>query len=85
MDTTGGEALGRFWAQVLGAEFRPDGAAGDVVAADPGGSIAMCTVPEAKTVKHRVHLDVYAATIADLEALGAGCCCPPRSPASGGR
>jgi hypothetical protein len=36
-----------------------------------GGGIAMCPVPEAKTVKHRVHLDIYTASIADLQALGA--------------
>ncbi len=71
MDTTGGERLGRFWAAAIGGRFRPDGAAGDVLADDPGGSIAMCTVPEAKTVKHRVHLDVYTASVEDLVALGA--------------
>jgi hypothetical protein len=27
-------------------------------------------VPESKTVKHRVHLDIYARRLADLEALG---------------
>ncbi len=71
MDTTDGERLGRFWAEVVGARFEPDGAAGTVVADEPGGSIAMRVVGEPKTVKHRVHLDVYAAEIADLEALGA--------------
>jgi predicted enzyme related to lactoylglutathione lyase len=71
MDTTGGETLGRFWAAAVGARFRPDGQAGDVVADDPGGSIAMCTVPEPKTVKHRVHLDVYTAAVDDLVRLGA--------------
>ncbi|MGZ4495447.1 MAG: VOC family protein [Nocardioides sp.] len=74
IDTTGGETLGRFWAAVIGADFRPDGAAGDIVArgdAAPGGSMAMCTVPEPRSVKQRVHLDIYAASVADLEALGA--------------
>ncbi len=71
MDTTGGERLGRFWAAAIGARFEPDGAAGDVVADDPGGSIAMCTVPEPKTAKHRVHLDVYTAAIEDLVEIGA--------------
>jgi len=75
MDTVeDGPGLGRFWATVIGgvhhhSETDP---AGDVeVPGLAGGGIAMCPVPEAKTVKHRVHLDVYTAAIADLEALGA--------------
>ena len=71
MDTTGGERLGRFWASVSGLELHPDGEAGDLTGPTEGHGIAMCTVPEAKTAKHRVHLDVYAASEADLEALGA--------------
>ena len=42
-----------------------------VVPAVEGGGIAICPVPEAKTVKHRVHLDIYTSAISDLEALGA--------------
>ncbi|HSE72640.1 MAG TPA: VOC family protein [Nocardioidaceae bacterium] len=76
MDTTGGETLGRFWAEAIGAQFRPDDAAGDVVSSLPGGDIAMCTVPEAKTVKHRVHLDIYAASLDDLVARGASVVLP---------
>ena len=71
MDTTGGEVLGRFWAQALGLEFRPDQEAGDLVGPTEGHGIAMCTVPEAKTVKHRVHIDVKAPSVAELEARGA--------------
>jgi hypothetical protein len=66
--------LGEFWAAVVGGEHRTSAGdpAGDVVVPGlEGGGIAMCPVPEARTVKHRVHLDVYAASIADLEALGA--------------
>ncbi len=75
MDTVADDPrLGRFWAEVIGGEHvvTAGDAAGDVVM--PGledGGIAMCHVPEPKTVKHRVHFDVYAASIADLEALGA--------------
>ena len=71
MDTTGGETLGRFWADVAGLEFRPDAEAGNVVGPTEGHGIAMCRVPEPKTVKHRVHLDVYAASVDDLVARGA--------------
>ena len=76
MDTTGGETLGRFWAGALGLEFRADGGPGDVVGEVEGQGIAMCEVPEEKTVKHRVHIDVKAASISDLEALGASVVLP---------
>jgi predicted enzyme related to lactoylglutathione lyase len=78
MDTAGvGPQLGRFWAAVIGGEHRASDQdpVGSVVA--PAGGpvdglgITMCAVPETKTVKHRVHLDVYTAAVADLEALGA--------------
>ena len=75
MDTVeDGPRLGEFWAAVIGGELRnsPDDPAGDVVVPGlEGGGISMCPVPEAKTVKHRLHLDVYTTAIADLEALGA--------------
>ncbi|MCW2781683.1 MAG: hypothetical protein JWR35_2132 [Marmoricola sp.] len=70
MDTTGGEELGRFWAAAVGATFQPGGGPGDVIGELEYQGIAMCPVPEARTVKHRVHLDVYGEP-ADLEALGA--------------
>ncbi len=53
-------------------ETSPDDPAGNVVVPGlEGGGLAICPVPERRTVKHRVHLDVYTAAIADLEALGA--------------
>jgi predicted enzyme related to lactoylglutathione lyase len=80
MDTVeDGPRLGEFWAAVIGGELRSSDtdAAGDVVVPRlDGGGISMCPVPEAKTVKHRVHLDVYAVAIADLEALGASVVLP---------
>ncbi len=66
--------LGEFWATVIGGrlETREGDPTGNVVVDGlEGGGIAMCPVPETKTVKHRVHLDVYTAAVADLEALGA--------------
>ena len=66
--------LGEFWAAAIGGELHGSEAdpAGNVVVPDlEGGGIAICPVPEAKSVKHRVHLDIYAASVADLEALGA--------------
>ena len=76
MDTTGGEGLGRFWADALGLDFRSDEAVGYLVGPTEGHGIAMWTVPEAKSVKHRVHIDVHAASVADLEALGASVVLP---------
>lgn len=71
MDTTDGEALGRFWASAVGLEFHGDGGTGDVLGPTDGHTIAMCRVPEEKSVKHRVHLDVYCRSVDELEALGA--------------
>ena len=71
MDTADGETLGRFWAEAGGLEFRPDDEAGDLVGATEGHGIAMCRVPESRSVKQRVHLDVYTPTLDELTARGA--------------
>jgi predicted enzyme related to lactoylglutathione lyase len=71
MDTAGGERLGRFWADALGLRFDPDVEEGNVVGDVEGKNIAMGRVPEEKTVKHRVHIDVHAASVDDLVAAGA--------------
>ena len=71
MDTAGGEELGRFWADVAGLQLRSDDGPGDLVGPTEGHGIALCAVPEPKTAKHRVHLDVYASAVDDLTALGA--------------
>ncbi len=75
MDTAGsGRELGRFWAAVTGCSYAeptsPDDP-GDVVGEVEGMGIAICPVPEKKTVKHRVHLDVHTDTVDTLLALGA--------------
>jgi hypothetical protein len=41
-----------------------------VVGATSGHTIWICKVPETKTVKQRVHLDIYTRSLADLEAIG---------------
>ena len=67
------DALGRFWAALLGLRLEepPGGGLSDVVGEEPWQRLAMCPVPEPRTVKHRVHLDAYARSVADVEALGA--------------
>jgi hypothetical protein len=59
--------LGRFWAAVTGCEYVD----GDVVGSEEGMGIAICPVPEPKTVKHRVHMDIATDDISRLTALGA--------------
>lgn len=64
--------LGRFWGTVLGREWRAgERGEGGVFGRTPGHTIWFNRVAEARSVKHRVHLDVYAVELADLETLGA--------------
>lgn len=71
IDTMAGEQLGRFWAAALGLRFESDGKAGVLEGERDEHKVWMNVVPEAKAVKHRVHIDVHAATVDDLVALGA--------------
>jgi Glyoxalase-like domain len=72
IDASDPARLGRFWAAVLGRawEAKDDG---DGLLTGPARQHAIWVnrVPEAKAAKNRVHLDVYAADLAELEALGA--------------
>ena len=74
LDVVGdGEAMGRFWAGATGCTYDPGGPdePGDVVGPEEGMGIALCPVPEPRTVKHRVHLDVHTDSVETLLALGA--------------
>ncbi|MEO7943777.1 MAG: VOC family protein [Marmoricola sp.] len=75
MDTArSGAELGSFWAAVTGCTYADSSSAtdtGDVVGTEEGMGIAILLVPEAKTVKHRVHLDVHTDSVDSLLALGA--------------
>ena len=71
IDSSDSDELGRFWAAALGLRFESDGRAGVLVGDRPEKRIWMNVVPEPKTVKHRVHIDVHAASLAELETLGA--------------
>jgi glyoxalase superfamily protein len=72
--------LGAFWAAVLGRtwEAKDDGD-GLLRGPTPQHTIWFSRVPEPKTVKHRVHLDIYTRELADLEALGATILEPQRA------
>lgn len=64
--------LGAFWAAVLGRSWQArDNGEGLLEGPTPQHTIWVNRVPEAKTVKHRVLLDIYARDLAGLEALGA--------------
>jgi len=72
LDATDPAALGRFWAGVLGLDLSMQGS-GDVVLRGPTAqhTIWVNRVPEPKSVKHRVHLDVQAAAVQPAVDLGA--------------
>jgi len=61
--------LGAFWAAVLGLGWDAKDEA--LTGPTPQHRIWINEVPEPHTVKNRVHLDVYARDLADVEALGA--------------
>lgn len=71
IDAVEGERLGRFWAAALGLRFEADGEAGVLHGATPEQRVWMNLVPEPKTVKHRVHIDVHAGSVDELVRLGA--------------
>jgi Glyoxalase-like domain len=72
LDAVEPDRIGPWWATVLGLEWeqRESAGAGRVVGSTPGHTIWICPVPETKAVKQRVHLDIYARSLADLEARG---------------
>jgi Glyoxalase-like domain len=64
--------VGPFWATMLGLDWEAhDDGDGVLTGPTPQHTIWINKVPELKTVKNRVHLDVYVRRLADLEALGA--------------
>lgn len=67
----GNTATGAFFASLTGCRLEPsaDGT-GDVVGEQEGMGIALCPVPERKTVKNRVHLDVSVGSLDEVTALG---------------
>jgi catechol 2,3-dioxygenase-like lactoylglutathione lyase family enzyme len=72
IDASDARRLGAFWAGALGLRLEENGP-DDVVlrGRTPAHTIWIDRVPEPKTVKNRVHIDVHTADIAALTALGA--------------
>jgi hypothetical protein len=72
LDATDASRLGAFWGQVLNREWHPQGDGdGWLSGATPQHTIWINQVPEPLTVKNRVHFDIYATSLAELEDLGA--------------
>ncbi|MFD3546305.1 VOC family protein [Streptomyces sp. NPDC058655] len=60
IDCSDAHRLGRFWADVLDGSLADDDFPGDPEATvtAPGSTLLFVTVPDAKTVKNRVHVDL---------------------------
>jgi Glyoxalase-like domain len=72
LDTNDPETQGRFWAAALALRWEPaPNGEGGVYGPDSRPVLWLNKVPQPRHVKHRVHLDIYAAALEDLEALGA--------------
>ena len=72
LDATDATRLGAFWAQVLDRKWQvQDNGDGWLSGATPQHTIWINQVPEPVTVKNRVHFDIYATSLAELERLGA--------------
>jgi hypothetical protein len=77
MDAGDPARLGGFWARVLDLSWQAqEGGDGLLRGPTPQHTIWINRVAEPKTVKHRVHLDIYARRLADLEALGSAVLVP---------
>jgi hypothetical protein len=72
IDATDATLLGTFWAAALGLDLHPQDN-GDVRLTGPTSAhtIWVNQVPEPKTAKHRMHLDVNTSSVEDLVRLGA--------------
>jgi Glyoxalase-like domain len=71
VDAVEPDVLGPFWAEVLQRTWEPgDDGDGRIVGPTPQHTLWVNRVPEPKSVKHRVHFDIYAATLDELRRLG---------------
>lgn len=58
IDSSDAYALASFWSEVFGEPLHEDDHPGDPEASIEGAGLLFVTVPEKKTVKNRVHLDL---------------------------
>jgi Glyoxalase-like domain len=72
IDAADPDVLGRFWASALHLRFEALDDGDAVLRGDrPEQTVWVNKVPEPQTVKHRLHIDIRARSVADVEALGA--------------
>jgi len=71
LDAEDQRTLGDFWAAVIGLRVETSPGKVSLEGAADHQRVWVNAVDRIKSVKHRVHLDVCAASVADLEALGA--------------
>ncbi len=77
LDAVDPSVIGRFWAAALDLTWEPaTSGEGGVYGTSRQPVLWVNRVDGPKPVKHRAHLDIYAATLADVEALGAAVVLP---------
>jgi Glyoxalase-like domain len=71
IDAVRPEVLAAFWAPALGLRAEQSGSEFRLVDDVPEHTLWVNKVPEPRTVKQRVHMDVYVAAVSELTDLGA--------------
>ena len=71
IDAVNPEVLATFWAAALGLRAEPSGSNIRLVDDVPEHTLWVNKVPEPRTVKQRVHIDVHVAAVSELTTLGA--------------
>ena len=72
LDANDAVRLGAFWDRALSRTWHAqDSGDGWISGATPQHTVWINQVPEPMTVKNRVHFDIYATSLAELEQLGA--------------
>jgi glyoxalase superfamily protein len=71
LDASDPARLGSFWAAALGRTLKTKDGSYLLTGPTPRHTIWVSQVPEVKTVKNRVHMDIYTRTLEELVARGA--------------
>ena len=72
IDAVDDDRMQSFWSGALGlAVEHYDNGQEQLVGATPQHGVWICQVPEPRTVKQRVHIDVHATSVEEVERLGA--------------
>jgi hypothetical protein len=71
IDSVDPDVLAPYWATALGLRAEPSGGDFRLVDDVPEHALWVNKVPESRTVKQRVHLDVNVAAVSELTKLGA--------------